>query len=74
MTVVRGRKPGRLAAAKEIEALIVRMATENRDRGYLRIQGPSSNLSHDVARGTIANILKRNGIEPAPERVRKATW
>jgi putative transposase len=25
-------------------------------------------------RGTIANILKRNGIEPAPERVRKTTW
>src|ERR1700719_3377978 len=29
-------KPGRPATAKEIEALVVRMATENRDWGYLR--------------------------------------
>jgi hypothetical protein len=40
----------------------------------LRIQGALSNLGHQLARGTIANILKRNGIEPAPERVRKTTW
>ena len=68
------RKPGRPATAKEIEALVVRMAAENRDWGYLRIQGALSNLGHELARGTIANILKRNGIEPAPERVRKTTW
>jgi len=24
--------------------------------------------------GTIANILKHHGIEPAPERSRKTTW
>jgi putative transposase len=68
------RKPGRPATAKEIEALVVRMATENRDWGYLRIQGAVSNLGHELARSTIANILKRNPIEPAPERVRKTTW
>jgi transposase InsO family protein len=27
-----------------------------------------------VGRGTIANVLKRNGIEPAPERSRHTTW
>lgn len=27
-----------------------------------------------VARSTIAEILRRNGIEPAPERSRKTTW
>jgi hypothetical protein len=27
-----------------------------------------------VARGTIANVLKQNGLEPAPERKRKTTW
>jgi hypothetical protein len=32
------------------------------------------NLGHNPARGTVANILKRNGIEPAPERSRKTTW
>jgi putative transposase len=50
------------------------MAKENRDWGYLRIRGALSNLGHDLARSTIANMLKRNGIEPAPERVRKTTW
>jgi putative transposase len=27
-----------------------------------------------LARNTIANILKRHGIEPAPERARRTTW
>src|SRR5215469_8901500 len=50
------------------------MATENRDWGYRRIQGALANLGHEVARGTIANILKEHGLEPAPERNRKTTW
>jgi putative transposase len=68
------RKAGRPVTAKEIEALVVRMATENRAWGYLGIQGALSNLGHELARSTIANILKRNAIEPAPERARKTTW
>ena len=32
------------------------------------------NLSHKVARGTVSNVLKRNGIEPAPERSKRTTW
>jgi hypothetical protein len=31
-------------------------------------------LGHEIARTTIANILKRHGIEPAPERNRQTTW
>jgi hypothetical protein len=31
-------------------------------------------LGHDVARSTIANILKEHGLEPAPDRNRKTTW
>src|SRR5215472_14768586 len=38
------------------------------------IVGALLNLGHNLARGTVANILKRNGIEPAPERSRKTTW
>ena len=53
---------------------MVRMAEENRDWGYRRIQGALSNLGHEIARSTIAEILKRHGIEPAPERNRKTTW
>ncbi|HYZ85896.1 MAG TPA: hypothetical protein VE621_15910 [Bryobacteraceae bacterium] len=44
------------------------MAVENRDWGYTRIVGALSNLGYNLARGTVANILKRRGIEPAPER------
>ena len=50
------------------------MATENRDSSYRRIQGALANLGHEVARGTIANILKEHGLEPAPQRERKLTW
>jgi len=38
------------------------------------IQGALLNLGHEIARSTIAEILARHGIEPAPERVRKTTW
>jgi transposase InsO family protein len=27
-----------------------------------------------VARSAVANILKKHGMEPAPERIRKTTW
>ena len=50
------------------------MAEENRDWGYRRIHGALSNLGHELARSTIAQILQRHGIEPAPERKRKTTW
>ena len=33
-----------------------------------------ANLSHNVGRGTVANVLKRHGIEPAPERSKRTTW
>src|SRR6476620_8568625 len=68
------RSPGRPRTAREIEALVVRMAEENRDWGYGRIEGALSNLGHERARSTIAQILKRHRIEPAPERSRKTTW
>jgi putative transposase len=68
------RGAGRPRTAREIEAVVVRMAEENRDWGYRRIQGALSNLGHELARSTIAEILERHGIEPAPERSRKTTW
>ena len=60
------RAPGRPPTTREISALVVRMAEENRAWGYRRIQGALSNLGHILARTTITNILKRHGIDPAP--------
>jgi putative transposase len=68
------RRPGRPRTQDDIQQFVVRMATENRDWGYRRIQGALANLGHVVARSTIANILKERGLEPAPERKRKTTW
>ncbi len=68
------RGPGSSPQASEIEELVVQMAEQNRDWGYRRIQGALSNLGHKLARSTIADILERHGIEPAPERSRKTTW
>ncbi len=68
------RKPGRPVTKKDLAALVVRMAEENHDWGYRRIQGALSNLGHECARSTIADILRRHGIEPAPERNRRTTW
>ena len=66
------RGPGRPRTGGEVETLVVRLATENRAWGYRRIRA-ISNLGHKVARSTIAAILYRHGIEPAPERNRKTT-
>lgn len=68
------RGPGRPRIAQDLEALVVRLSEENRDWGYRRLQGALSHLGHELARSTIAAILKRHGIEPVPGRNRKTTW
>jgi putative transposase len=68
------RRVGRPPTAEELRDLVVRMAEENRGWGYTRIRGALANLGHEIGRGTIANILKQAGMEPAPERGRKTTW
>ena len=68
------RKQGRPRKAPELEELAVRLARENRSWGYRRIQGALSNLGYEIACSTIAAILQRHGMEPAPERSRKTTW
>jgi putative transposase len=66
--------PGRPMINQEIEALIVRMARENRSWGYDRIVGALANLGYTVSDQTVGNILKRHGIPPAPERKTTTTW
>src|SRR4051794_38907878 len=67
-------KPGRPLTKNDLAALVVRMAEENHAWGYRRIQGALANLGHECARSTIAGILRRYSIEPAPDRNRKTTW
>src|ERR1700738_916066 len=59
---------------QKISGLIVRMAQDNPGWGYTRIQGALANLGHRVGRGTVANVLKRSGIEPTSERSKRTTW
>jgi HTH-like domain len=61
-------RPGRLRIMPEIASLIRRMAMENPAWGYTRIQGALNNLGHEVARSTVAKVLKAHGIPPAPDR------
>ena len=50
------RQPGRPRKADEVETLVLRMADENRNWGYRRIQGALFNLGHDIAQSTIAAL------------------
>ena len=65
---------GRPRVAQEITDLVLRIAGENTSWGYDRIQGALANLGHTIAPNTVKNILKRHGIEPAPERKKLTSW
>lgn len=60
--------------ARKAQALERKMTLENPSWGYTRIRGALANLGHQVGRGTIANILRDNGIETAPERGAHPRW
>ena len=65
---------GRPRVTQEIIDLVIRMASENDGWGYDRIQGALANLGYIIAPNTVKNILKRHGIEPAPERKKRTSW
>ncbi len=58
----------------DVRELVVRLALENAGWGHTKIRGALANLGLEVSRGTIANILREHGIEPAPERSRRTSW
>ena len=66
--------PGRPRVRCEVEQLIVRMASENRDWGYDRIAGALANLGYLISDQTVGNVLRRYGLPTAPERKRTTTW
>ena len=69
----RSRRPGRPPLDPSIKHLIVRLGRENPRWGYLRIRGELLNLGIDVSATTIATVLRRGGLGPAPRRI-GPTW
>ena len=66
------RTPGRPRTPDDIEALICRLAREN-TWGYQRIRGELLKLGITRSKGCIADILRRNGLPPSPQR-QGLTW
>jgi hypothetical protein len=67
------RRPGRPSTGTSVKALVVRMARENPAWGHRRIQGELARLGHAIAASTVWEILRAEGIDPAPRRA-GPTW
>ena len=67
-------RTGRPPVSAEITALIARLATENNNWGYKRIQGELLKLGYRVSAPTIRRVLKALKIPPAPQRHTGTTW
>jgi putative transposase len=63
--------PGGPRIKREVEQIIIRMASESRDWGYDRIADVMANLGYVISEQTVGNVLRRNGPPPAPERRRR---
>ena len=63
----RGKEPGRRPIAQEVQALIRRMARENRLWGQRRIQAELARLGFKVSARTVAKYMHRpNNRRPSP--------
>jgi len=69
----RRRRPGRPPLAPETRRLIKRLARENPGWGYMRIEGELLKLGISVSATTVATVLRRSGLGPAPRRI-GPTW
>jgi hypothetical protein len=65
---------GRPPISLELRNIIIKTAKENRSLGYKRIKGQLKYLGYTVATSTIGSILKKEGLEPQPDRQKKTTW
>ena len=69
------RRPGRPKTKSEIENFIIQWAQENKSWGYTRLLDTLVLNGYSIARNTVKNILKRNGITPAPIRIKNGpSW
>ncbi|MEU7894111.1 hypothetical protein AB0B45_14745 [Nonomuraea sp. NPDC049152] len=69
----RPKRPGRPVAVGSIRVLILRLVRENPSWGYRRVHGELTMLGIKVAASTVWEILKQEGLDPAPERA-SITW
>ena len=67
------KRPGRPPTVRSIRTLALRLARENPSWGYRRIHGELATLGIKVAASTVWEILKTEGIDPAPNRS-TTTW
>ena len=64
---------GRPRTDRDIERLVMRLAREN-GWGNERIEGELLKLGYEISDETVANILRRHGIPPVPERDTSPSW
>lgn len=69
----RPNRRGRPPAVRSIRVLILRLVRENPAWGYRRVHGELATLGIKVAPSTVWEILKQEGLDPAPERA-STTW
>lgn len=67
------RRSGRPALSEETVKLICRLARENSRWGYLRIVGELKKFGILVSKISVATVLRRHGVPPAPRR-EGPTW
>ncbi len=72
--VEKRRRVGRPRTPEEVEELILSMARDNCSWGYSRIVGALSNLGCACCEETVAEVLRRHGVPPAPKRVSSLSW
>jgi putative transposase len=65
----RHRRPGRPPLADDTVELICRLARENPRWGYLRIVGELKKLGVPASKTSVATVLRRHGLRPAPRRL-----
>jgi hypothetical protein len=64
----KSKKPGRPPLPEETVELVRRLAKENPSWGYLRIVGEMKKLGVEVSNGSVASVLRRHRLPPAPRR------
>ncbi len=65
---------GRAVTPQAIAEMVLKFARGNRSWGYRRIGGAITNLGHEISHQSLANVLKRHGLLPAPGREERTTW